>query len=307
LSMIWVEFGCAGHGKGPWDGLGAVIKQAVRRDILHNNILTASGYITSPAEVAEHLHKRFGTPEWRAAHYEKKVNEIVVLYSDATDMIERPQVERWRYDPLTDAKKTFSYMMLDSGVFGRREHSHWCWACCGARGRGQGTTNSNLDVAGCDVCDDPQHIWKEQEVQRTDPLGIAERRAKAQKAGADMVARLKPGMWLASQDRMTDDSFWIGQAHKLPNGTCVHKAVTERTDNMAGVQYTRGDFAIAVKWWLKTADDPEERTYEEWVPTQADIEAFGIETPSQGFTFWSTRQSCAMLTFRWILSSLFQL
>ena len=33
--------------------------------------------------------------------------------------------------------------------------------------------------------------------------------------------------------------------------------------------------------WLKTADDPEERTlYEEWVPTQADIDAFGIETPS---------------------------
>ena len=41
LSMIWVDFGCAGHGKGPWDGLGAVIKQTVRRDILHNNIRTA--------------------------------------------------------------------------------------------------------------------------------------------------------------------------------------------------------------------------------------------------------------------------
>lgn len=49
LSMVWVEFGCAGHGKGPWDGLGAVIKQTVRRDILHISILTASGYITSPA------------------------------------------------------------------------------------------------------------------------------------------------------------------------------------------------------------------------------------------------------------------
>eukprot|EP00966_Prymnesium_polylepis_P328707 7384478-Prymnesium_polylepis.1 len=53
--MIWVEFGCAGHGKGPWDGLGAVIKQMVRRDILHNKILTASGYITSPAEVLARL------------------------------------------------------------------------------------------------------------------------------------------------------------------------------------------------------------------------------------------------------------
>jgi hypothetical protein len=74
--MLWVEFGCAGHGKGPWDGLGAVMKQMIRRDILHNNILTSSGYITTPAEVAEHLHKRFGTEEWKAAHVDKKVQEV---------------------------------------------------------------------------------------------------------------------------------------------------------------------------------------------------------------------------------------
>eukprot|EP00966_Prymnesium_polylepis_P306051 7072510-Prymnesium_polylepis.1 len=116
LSMIWVDFGCAGHGKGPWDGLGAVIKQTVRRAILHNKILTASVYITSPAEVAEHLHKHFGTAEWRETHVEKKVQEIIVLYSDATDISERAGVERSQYDPLTEAKKTFQYMMLDAGA-----------------------------------------------------------------------------------------------------------------------------------------------------------------------------------------------
>ena len=95
--MVWIEFGCAGHGKGPWDGLGAVIKQTIRRDILHNNIFTSSGYITSPAEVAEHLHKHFGTGEWKAALVDKKVQEIVILYSDATDMSERAKVERSKY------------------------------------------------------------------------------------------------------------------------------------------------------------------------------------------------------------------
>jgi hypothetical protein len=29
LKMCWIEFGCPGHGKGPWDGLGAVLKQQV--------------------------------------------------------------------------------------------------------------------------------------------------------------------------------------------------------------------------------------------------------------------------------------
>ena len=30
------------------------------------------------AEVAEHLHLRFGTDEWKATHIEKKVNEFGV-------------------------------------------------------------------------------------------------------------------------------------------------------------------------------------------------------------------------------------
>jgi hypothetical protein len=34
LKMCWIEFGCPGHGKGPWDGLGAVLKQQVRSELL---------------------------------------------------------------------------------------------------------------------------------------------------------------------------------------------------------------------------------------------------------------------------------
>ena len=240
--MIWVEFGCAGHGKGPWDGLGAVIKQMVRRDILHNNILTASGYITSPAEVAEHLHLRFGTDEWKATHVEKKVNEIIVLYSDATDMSERASVEKYRYDPLTEAKRTFSYMMLDSGIIGRREHSHWCKACC----RGAGTTDSNLVVSGCSCCNDPQHRWHEQDVRRTDALGIAERRMVAQREGHRLASRLQDGMWLASEDRTTGEVFFIGQAFKIDDKRgCIHDKIEDREVKIAGTTFTRGDYAIA--------------------------------------------------------------
>ena len=276
--MLWVDFGCAGHGKGPWDGLGAVIKQRVQRDILHNNIRTASGYITSPAEVAEHLHKHFGTDEWKVTHVEKKVQEIIVLYSDATDISERAGVERSQYDPLTHAKKTFQYMMLDSGVIARRKHSHWCTACCGARGRGAGTTDSNLVVMGCSVCDDPQHQWEEQEVRRTDAAGIAQRRVVAQKEGHRLAGRLEAGMWLAAEDRTNGTGLWIGQAYKLPNGTCIHTKVEDRDETIAGTQFTRGDHAIAVRWWDPTSDDPEQRTYEEWEPTAEDIEKYGIET-----------------------------
>ena len=65
LSLFFIEFGCAGHGKGPWDGLGAVLKSRIRRDILHNNIKTQSNQITSAREVAEHLRAVFCSDEWR--------------------------------------------------------------------------------------------------------------------------------------------------------------------------------------------------------------------------------------------------
>ena len=91
-----------------------------------------------------------------------------------------------------------------------------------------------------------------------------------------MAGRLQPGMWLAAEDRSKGD-FWIGQAFKFPNGTCIHKKVEGRDETIAGTQFTRGDHAVAVKWWIKTLDDPEERTYEEWEPTAEDIKAYGIE------------------------------
>ena len=43
LKMVWVEFGCPGHGKGPWDGLGAMAKTKVTVDIMHGKEHTSTG------------------------------------------------------------------------------------------------------------------------------------------------------------------------------------------------------------------------------------------------------------------------
>ena len=55
LKMVWVEFGCPGHRKGPWDGLGAMVKTKVTLDIIHGKEHTMTGKITSPILVAQHL------------------------------------------------------------------------------------------------------------------------------------------------------------------------------------------------------------------------------------------------------------
>ena len=86
-------------------------------------------------------------------------------------------------------------------------------------------------------------------------------------------------MWLASQDRRGDDQIFIGEAFKLPDGGCIHGGQPVKSKGwIAGTEFTAGYSPIAVKWWIKSSDDAEERTYEEWQPTARDIEMYGIET-----------------------------
>ena len=66
-----------------------MLKQYVARDITNNKILTESGYITCPAEVAEHLRNRVGTVEWMEAHADKSIHEILIFYTPH-DEINRP-------------------------------------------------------------------------------------------------------------------------------------------------------------------------------------------------------------------------
>ena len=60
IKMVWVEYGCPGHGKGPWDGLGAMTKTKVTRDLTDSNVQTPSGRITCALEVAQHLRAIVG-------------------------------------------------------------------------------------------------------------------------------------------------------------------------------------------------------------------------------------------------------
>ena len=149
-------------------------------------------------------------------------------------------------------------------------------------------------------------------MNRSDALGIAERRAAAQREGKRQLEKLKPGMWVAVQDRSVTegDQFWLGQAFAIPNrqgSSCVHKAVVDRSEWIAGSEFGRGDFAVAVKWWVKTAADTEERTYEEWAPSIEDKESYGIEYATTGgdqghyfnTTSSSTPPNCAWSTSTW--------
>jgi hypothetical protein len=73
LKMVWVEFGCPGHGKGPWDGLGAMAKSKVNLDIMHGKERTSTGKITSAVLVAQHLRAIFCNKDWDMEHADMKI------------------------------------------------------------------------------------------------------------------------------------------------------------------------------------------------------------------------------------------
>jgi hypothetical protein len=88
--MVWVEFGCPGHGKGPWDGLGAMVKTKVTLDIMHDKERTMTGKITSPILVTQHLRATFCKKEWLMKHIHTQITQVVVMYRSAEKVIRPP-------------------------------------------------------------------------------------------------------------------------------------------------------------------------------------------------------------------------
>ena len=52
MKCLRIEFGCPGHGKGPWDGFGAVVKQRNNRDTKNGTFKTTSGEMKNSIDVA---------------------------------------------------------------------------------------------------------------------------------------------------------------------------------------------------------------------------------------------------------------
>lgn len=71
-----MEFGCPGHGKGPWDGIGAMVKTKVTNDVTSEQCRTPSGYIVAPLCVAQHVRATFSTEEWLREHAYMQIKEV---------------------------------------------------------------------------------------------------------------------------------------------------------------------------------------------------------------------------------------
>ena len=109
-----------------------------------------------------------------------------------------------------------------------------------------GQMNSNYQVLACER----KEKWFECSVARKDVRGVRARRDEAQVKGLTMAKKLKPGMFVAVQDREDqefDVPFIIGLTCDVGNGTCIVKEHTER-EYVNGTRFDAGEAAVAIRW-----------------------------------------------------------
>ncbi len=200
IKMVWVEFGCPGHGKGPRDGLGAMSKSKVTLDIMHGTEHTSTGKITSAVLVAQHLRSIFCNKDLDMDHADMKIQQVVVMYLNV-DQISRPLAP-----PIVSTCKgimaSFSFVFL--GVprhYARRSYSCWCTAYSRVRGRGHGSNSCgpNLMVQGCTRT--KQTFWIEDEFTVTSSSGIRNRDVRVAEIMARELEKTKPDKWGCVQAR----------------------------------------------------------------------------------------------------------
>ena len=101
LKHLWISFGCPGHGKGPWDGYGAVIKSYVR-----NTNTKGTTRITTPRGAAVAIERRFCSPDYEAKHADAKIQKVVVTFIEASEIPR--DVRAPSYDRLVGQQSAFS-------------------------------------------------------------------------------------------------------------------------------------------------------------------------------------------------------
>lgn len=193
-------------------------------------------------------------------------------------------------------KKSYLYMGLAEGVVGMRTFACWCHACMQAVGRGEGSLDTNLL---CSACVSPHLIWHERSCARTDALGVANSRAKAQGHARKLATQLKRSLesdirrvLIAVQNRGEDDqdqyppfrSHLPGPSHLPPLASVVvalsaappsHRywlgwaTRVVKTHTSSGtvpgtrVRYDAGDLEIEIEWLQRdVSGDDERRTFQ---------------------------------------------
>ena len=63
--------------------------------------------------------------------------------------------------------------------------------------------------------------------------------------------------------------YWLARTVDAGDGTCIVKKVDKQRETINGNLFTKGDYAIAVEWFDRSAEDAAGLTFVSWTPPDA--------------------------------------
>jgi hypothetical protein len=84
LDVTTWSFGCPGHGKGAWDGLGGTMKNWLGRQA--NEMNQQVDPHRTPKDCADALQAHFGSETWQQSHRNNIISSIVIHYVGPDDI-----------------------------------------------------------------------------------------------------------------------------------------------------------------------------------------------------------------------------
>ena len=288
IDRVYWAFGCPGHGKGPWDGIGALIKTMLRHSITTGHDIEADGLrIMTPEDCANHMRGQLGE-EWAKEQRRKRavISRMTVFYADEDVILRRKDAE---YSKIPGVSKGRGFMRIGAGAVAMRPHSCFCRACILADGgKACSGMSNNLVVYDCvrgsgtreeGFCKWSGHNITE---SRVDKRITRQQCEEAGRKLSEDPKNLKPGTFVIVQNGDTRggaDAWWLAvvvdaflnshhfhmrQPVGLESGTGLFKTCTVEKEKLPSGQWiARGDRVIAVRWCerVDVAQDRERLTF----------------------------------------------
>jgi hypothetical protein len=122
-------FGCPGHGKGPWDGIGAVIKSLLRLAITYNQCANEAGRISTAEHCYENVRGTLCGPSWQPGRG-AAITKFVTFYATNHEVDSQTRhVKRYELSQCPGIMSSYSYFAFDKDVVLQRRFDCNCHAC----------------------------------------------------------------------------------------------------------------------------------------------------------------------------------
>ena len=155
------SFGCPGHGKGPWDGLGGTLKNWLGRQAQEFDQQKEPH--RTPEDCAKALTCHFGSETWKVSHRNHTISQIVTHYV-GPDEIKRDGAHyavgtngkvsldlcrKCEIASFKGARSTYDVWALANEKVGCRRYSCWCYGCTNTPRLKADSKDETSIVKGC--------------------------------------------------------------------------------------------------------------------------------------------------------------